>query len=116
MALYRRDTARAGLAATLTEWGQRLMAAKRWQEGRDRLDRALFVRTEMEDRHGLDQVLDLLDQLDQASGDQNRATETRQWRTVIATNPPSTWRNLLQARQPEPLPTAPTAADPAKYD
>jgi len=102
VAIYRAGAVRPGLAAGLAEWGRLLMAAKQWEAARDRLDRAFFVRVAMADRHGADETLALLEQLDRASGDRLRAAETRQWREVLHANSPLAWADLLPGRSVGP--------------
>lgn len=100
LAIYRRSKGRPGIAAALAEWGRYLLADQAWDAARDRLDRAFFVRVDMQDRYGCEQVLTLLGALDQAVGDQQQLEETQRWQAVIRENQSRSWNRLLQMRNP----------------
>ena len=97
--VYRESLARPGLAAVLTEWGRYLMAEENRDVARDRFDRAFFVRVEMRDRYGSEQVLTLLEALDAVNGVE-RLEETHRWRAVVSENHPKMWGGLIEKRNP----------------
>lgn len=98
--IYRDELARPGLAAVLAEWGQYLEEEKDRDGARDRFDRALFVRVEMQDRYGSERVLALLEELDADNAQGQRLEETRRWRAVISKKHPAMWGGLIEKRNP----------------
>lgn len=98
--IYRADTARPGISALLVEWGRYLMDDADRVGARDRFDRAFFVRVEMRDRYGCQQILAMLEALDIGAGDEQRLVETRHWRQVVNNESPAKWDRLLGSRNP----------------
>jgi len=102
MKIYREGLTRPGLAALLVEWGRYLAEDEDRNGARDLFNRAFFVRVQMRDRYGCEQVLSLLEALDAADGEDvgPRLEETRRWRAVVNGNNPKMWGGLVEKRNP----------------
>lgn len=74
--LYRDSAARPAIAATLTERGDMLIKLERWQEAEDELQRALYIRLWIMDRSGSQELLQKLQLVYIALGDNERYQQT----------------------------------------
>lgn len=70
--IYRKQTNRPGIAATLQEWGDVLIQQKQLDDAKDKLQRALYIRQSLQDRKN---SLNILNSLAQISSD----STTRVW-------------------------------------
>lgn len=69
---YREVASRPALAATLTELGNMLMGVERWHEADDALQRALYIRLWIMDRHGAAELMNQLQEVYLKLGDEER--------------------------------------------
>ncbi len=76
--LYRQAAARPAIAATLTESGLLLMKMQRWHEAEEKLQRALYIRLWIMDRIGSRELLEHLQQVYQALGDNEHYLQSRE--------------------------------------
>ena len=72
MNIYRSQTNRPGIAATLQEWGDALIKQKQTEDAKDKLQRALYIRQSLQDRKN---SLNILNSLAQISSD----STTKSW-------------------------------------
>ncbi len=98
LATYRVKTSRPAIAATLKEWGKALLEQKRYDEANDRLERALAVRVSMQDIVGGGEILQLLLQGDEATGNAARIELSKKWLAISKRPFSRLWDKYLQQR------------------
>ncbi len=87
--IYRQQTNRPGIAATLQEWGDTLIQQKQTEVARDKLQRALYIRQSLQDRKNSLKVLNSLARISNDSKTQTWITKLKnkqfkQWDEFIA--------------------------------
>ncbi len=96
LASYRELAARRGIAQTLEEWAALYMAQEEWEAARDRLQRALFVRSWYHDRRGVARILDGQEKAYAQLGDSQRAAACRHWASSLRGDLPIDWVRVRQ--------------------
>lgn len=99
LAIYRETAQRPAVAATLTEQGQSLLIRQRHAEAEDRLQRALYIRIWMLDRHNSRKLLEQLAQVQALQGKDEAASQSRDYAQRIQHNS-ADWQALRQQVKP----------------
>ena len=68
--IYRQGAVRPAIAATLTDTGKLFMKMEEWEKAEETLQRALYIRLWIMDRHGTAELMELLQQVYQSLGDE----------------------------------------------
>ena len=88
--IYRAQTNRPGIAATLQEWGDALIKQKQPEAAQDKLQRALYIRQSLQDRKN---SLAILESLAQISSD----STTRAWIEKLQSKQFREWDEFVAA-------------------
>lgn len=88
--IYRKQTNRPGIAATLQEWGNVLIQHKKIEAAKDKLQRAIFIRQTLQDRKN---SLKILNSLTMISDD----SKTQLWLKKLENNDFKQWAEFIAA-------------------
>ena len=88
--IYRAQTNRPGIAATLQEWGDALIKQKQTEDAKDKLQRALYIRQSLQDRKN---SLNILNSLARISSD----SMTRAWMEKLQNKQFGQWDEFVAA-------------------
>lgn len=102
--IYRTLMYRPGIAATLAEWAQSDIDNNQANSANNKLERALFIRTEMKDRKHSKLILVQYRHLFKMTGMTDSLNTTNYWLSLLESDDFNQWQNLAQAYSLFPAP------------
>lgn len=96
--IYRKNTARPSIAATLYEWGSTALTSNQMAQAEDLLKRSLAVRISMQDYTGCIETIELLLALDATLKKEDIADQLKAWLSILQKKEQSQLPALLPER------------------
>lgn len=93
---YRNLAYRPGLAATLSEWAEKDITIKNYEDAENKLARALLIRADLHDRYHCQQILKQLEVVYTATGNKLKLAQAAHWQALLVAADFADWPGMLQ--------------------
>jgi len=97
LAIYRKYTHRPGIASTLYEWGNDLLAQNKLEDAKEKFLRALYIRQTIEDKAGSVKILESLNKTYSELNSTELSSQTEFWIDKINTAKFNQWEEFITA-------------------